>query len=102
MGRPYSHPAIDDVTLEAVLYALADPHRLAIVKRLADHGGELNCNSAGPCDLPKSTLSHHYKLLRDGGIIRSEWRGTEVINSLRCAELETRFPGLLNKILASA
>lgn len=102
MGRAYLHPNIDDVTLESVLYALADPHRLAIVKNLAAHGGEMNCNKAGPCDLAKSTLSHHYKILRDGGVIRSEWRGTEVVNRLRTEELDERFPGLMETILASA
>ena len=102
MARPFVHPAIEDVSLEGVLYALADPHRLAIVRRLAGCGGTMNCSTAAPCDLPKSTLSHHFKLLREAGLIRSEKQGTQVINIVRIDELEQRFPGLLHTILKSS
>ena len=102
MARPFVHPAIEDVSLEGVLYALADPHRLAIFRRLSGCGGTMNCSTAAPCDLPKSTLSHHFKLLREAGLIRSERQGTQVINTVRCDELEKKFPGLLHAILTSA
>lgn len=102
MQRPFIHPGIDDVTLESVLYALADPMRLAIVRKLTERGCGLNCSSAAPDALPKSTQSHHFQVLREAGLIRSERRGTEVVNTLRCGELETRFPGLLPAILSSS
>lgn len=102
MARPFVHPPIEDVSLEGVLYALADPHRLAIMRRLNGCGGTMNCSTAAPCDLPKSTLSHHFKLLREAGLIRSERQGTQVINTPRCTEIEQKFPGLLRAILASA
>lgn len=102
MQRPFVHPAIEDVTLESVLFALADPSRLEIVRRLAGSGCPLNCSTAAPDRLPKSTQSHHYQVLREAGLIRSERRGTEVVNALRDDELDRRFPGLLAAILVSA
>ena len=102
MARPFVHPSAEDISLEGVLYALADPHRLAIIRRLAGCSGNMNCTAAAPCELPKSTLSHHFKLLREAGLIRSERYGTQVINTVRRDELEKRFPGLLATILKSA
>jgi DNA-binding transcriptional ArsR family regulator len=102
MQRPFVHPAVEDVTLECVLYALADPTRLEIVKKLASGNGSLNCSMAAPADLPKSTQSHHFQVLREAGLIRSERRGTEVVNSLRCSELEKRFPGVIASILKAS
>jgi len=93
---------IEDVTIESVLYALADPMRLEIVRRLSGAGCPLNCSTAAPDRLPKSTQSHHYQVLREAGIIRSERRGTEVVNALRTDELERRFPGLLGAVLRAA
>jgi DNA-binding transcriptional ArsR family regulator len=102
MQRPFVHPAIEDFTLESVLYALADPTRLEIVKRLASGACGMNCSSAAPTDLPKSTQSHHFQVLREAGVIHSERRGTEVVNSLRCTEIEKRFPGVISSILKAS
>lgn len=102
MQRPFVHPAVEDVTLESVLYALADPVRLEIVKRLSGEGCGLNCSAAAPPDLPKSTQSHHFQVLREAGLIRSERRGVEVVNALRCGELDKRFPGVIAAILKSS
>ena len=96
------HPAIEEVTLESVLYALADQTRLEIVKKIAGTGYGLNCQSAAPADLPKSTQSHHFQILREAGLIKSERRGTEVVNALRCAEIEKRFPGVISSILKAS
>lgn len=102
MQRPFVHPAIDDVSLESVLYALADPARLEIVRKLRSGGCPMNCTAAAPGNLPKSTQSHHYQVLREAGLIKSERRGTEVVNTLRCAEIDQRFPGLLPTIMQAA
>lgn len=102
MQRPFLHPAIEDVTLEGVLHALADPARLEIVCRLKSGGCPMNCSAAAPDRLPKSTQSHHYQVLREAGLIRSERRGTEVVNTLRCDEIDGRFPGLVQTILRAA
>lgn len=90
------------MTLESVLYALADPTRLEIVKTLTAENCGMSCSRAAPADLPKSTQSHHFQVLREAGLIRSERRGTEVVNSLRCAELDKRFPGVLASILKAS
>lgn len=102
MQRPFVHPHLDDVTLEGVLHALADPARLAIVCKLAGGDCPLNCTTAAPSGLAKSTQSHHYQVLREAGLIRSERRGTEVVNTLRAGELDQKFPGLVGTILAAA
>lgn len=102
MQRPFVHPTIDDIRLESVLYALADPVRLAIVKTLATRGCPTNCQTAAPENLPKSTQSHHYQVLREAGLIRSERRGTEVVNTLRCEEIDAKYPGLIASIMRAA
>lgn len=102
MQRPFVHPATEDIKLESVLYALADPVRLAIVKKLAHRGCPTNCQTAAPENLPKSTQSHHYQVLREAGLIRSERRGTEVVNTLRCDEIDARYPGLIESIMRAA
>lgn len=101
MQRPFLHPTLDDVTLESVLYALADPVRLSIVCKLLSGNCPMNCSSAAPIRLPKSTQSHHYQVLREAGLIRSERRGTEVVNTLRCTEIDAKFPGIIPAILAA-
>lgn len=88
--------------LEAILYALSDPARLEIVRKLTAGGCPMNCSAAAPLHLPKSTQSHHYQVLREAGLIRSERRGTEVVNTLRCNEIQDRYPGLIPAILKAA
>jgi DNA-binding transcriptional ArsR family regulator len=102
MKRPLLHPAPEDLKLESILYALADPVRLEIVRRLAGGDCPLKRSAAAPQHLPKSTQSHHFQILREAGLISSERRGTEVVNSLRCAEIESRFPGVIATILKAA
>jgi DNA-binding transcriptional ArsR family regulator len=102
MQRPFIHPASDEIRLEGVLFALADPVRLSIVRKLAAENCPMNCSAAAPVDLPKSTQSHHYQVLRENGLIWSERKGTAVINTLRCEELEARFPGVVSAVLKAA
>ncbi|MFJ5234974.1 ArsR/SmtB family transcription factor [Kitasatospora sp. NPDC088391] len=94
-------PATAELELVRVLHALADPIRLRIVADLAAVGGvELNCLSF---DLPitKSTMTHHFRVLREAGLIRQHRRGTSKMNTLRAADLAERFPGLLESVLAA-
>lgn len=95
--RALSHPPPDDLSLPSVLHALSDPVRLEIVREL-DVGGELSCSRlAAP--VSKSTLSHHLKVLRDAGVTHTRVDGTRRLVSLRSADLEARFPGLLACVL---
>jgi DNA-binding transcriptional ArsR family regulator len=93
------HPERDELELSVVLHALSDPMRLRIVACLAEDGGERTCKSF---DLPivKSTCTHHFKVLREAGVIRQRVAGTAKVNSLRSDDLEARFPGLLSAVLA--
>ena len=96
------HPSIEDVRLEAVLHALSDPVRVAIFKDIAGAACAQTCqafSSVGDRTIPKSSLSQHFKVLREAGLIRSERHGVEMLNTSRCAEVEARFPGLIPAIL---
>jgi DNA-binding transcriptional ArsR family regulator len=100
--RPLFHPAVDEVAVEAVLHALADPVRAAIFVSIAGSGCSQNCSNflkVSEKAVPKSTLSHHFKVLREAGLIRSERRGVEMQNTSRCPEIEKRFPGLIAAIV---
>jgi DNA-binding transcriptional ArsR family regulator len=94
---PLSHPPVDELHLEAVLHALSDPMRLRIVAGLSVQD-DRTCKSF---DLPvtKSTCTHHFRVLREAGVIRQRTEGTTRLNSLRRADLEDRFPGLLDSVL---
>ena len=96
--RTHKHPMPADFSLERLLYALSDPVRLEIVRCLAG----LDEASCGELDggRPKSSVSHHFRVLRDAGLVHTRTVGTTHMNSLRAAELEQRFPGLLKSILA--
>jgi DNA-binding transcriptional ArsR family regulator len=99
-GESFPHPDRDAIELAAVLHALSDPMRLRIVDALAG-GAERSCKSF---DLPvvKSTCTHHFRVLREAGLIRQRQEGTARLNSLRRTDLELRFPGLLNAVLGAA
>ena len=94
--RPLIHPAMDDVTVEAILHALSDPVRVAIFAEIVGQDCSQNCSSFLQVEgeaIPKSTLSQHFKILREAGLIRGERRGVEMHNASRCAEVDARFRG---------
>lgn len=102
--RPLFHPSIEDVRPEAILHALSDPVRAAIFTEIAGMGCVQGCSTfshVGERAIPKSSLSQHFKVLREAGLIRSERQGVEMRNSSRCGEVDARFPGLLAAILAA-
>jgi DNA-binding transcriptional ArsR family regulator len=94
------HPARSDLDLPAVLHALSDPQRLRIVSQLADRDQPCACGSFG-LEVTKSTLTHHFRVLREAGVVSQELAGTSKLNSLRRADLDARFPGLLDAVLAA-
>jgi DNA-binding transcriptional ArsR family regulator len=96
------HPAPEDLELPAVLHALSDPQRLRIVQCLAaEHPTPRRCGTFG-LSISKSTLTHHFRVLREAGVIEQREEGTARLNSLRHDDLESRFPGLLDAVLESA
>ncbi|MFF4406560.1 ArsR/SmtB family transcription factor [Streptomyces sp. NPDC001262] len=100
-SRPLEHPDRDTIRLEGVLHALSDPLRLGIVRALAAGDCEQSCSVF---DLPvsKSTTTHHFRVLRENGVIRQIYRGTAKMNSLRRDDLDALFPGLLDSVLTAA
>ncbi len=100
--RPLSHPSVDDVSLESILHALSDPVRAAIFVEIASSGCSQNCSNflnISARSVPKSTLSQHFRVLSEAGLIRSERHGVELRNLSRCGEIEGRFPGLIPAII---
>ncbi len=97
--RQCFYPSLSKMPLSHILNALSDPARLKIVKILLEKGEQ-------PCGgfrmtVSKSTMSHHFKVLREAGLIQKRGEGTTHITSLRRDEIEARFPGLLNAIAAA-
>ena len=87
--------------LEEVLAALSDPMRMRIVRTLAAEPDGRPCGTFG-LPVTKSTASHHFKVLREAGLIEQEHRGRTRHTTLRRDDLERRFPGLLDLVLRSA
>ena len=97
--EPLAHPSVEQIGLAAVLHALSDPIRLRIVAGLAT-GAPRTCKSF---DLPvtKSTCTHHFRVLREAGVIRQRLEGTTRLSSLRRQDLDQRFPGLIDSVLSA-
>ena len=102
--RPLFHPSPDDFRADAILHALADQERARIFAEIAGVECIQRCSAladAGDRVIPKSSLSQHFKILRDAGLIRSERHGVEMRNYSRCDEINARFPGLLPAIMGA-
>ncbi|HEX3540269.1 MAG TPA: helix-turn-helix domain-containing protein [Acidimicrobiales bacterium] len=95
------HPAPEEIRLTDVLHALSDPIRLDLVRQLDACAGERTC---GSFDLPiaKSTSTHHWRVLRESGLVVTREEGTKRYQRLRRAEIDARFPGLLDSVLAAS
>ncbi|MDN3025792.1 helix-turn-helix transcriptional regulator [Streptomyces sp. S.PB5] len=99
--RDLPHPSREEIRLESVLHALSDPMRLQIARELAAASDELSCSHF---DLPvtKSTTTHHFRVLREAGVIQQVYRGTAKMNGLRRDDLDGLFPGLVDALLDAA
>ncbi len=96
------HPAREELQLTQVLFALSDPGRLDIVRQVAAGPLEMaQCRLQDPA-MPKSTKSHMMKVLRESGLVRNDPMGRGRCLTLRRADLEARFPGLLEAVLGAA
>ena len=100
--RPLFHPSRDDITVEGILHALSDPVRAQIYAEIAKADCPQICAAFLEMSdrvVPKSTLSQHFKVLREAGLIRSERRGVELHNSLRHEDNHDRFGPLIQAIM---
>jgi len=100
MSRVLPQPQVGELDLVAVLHAFSDPIRLEIVRELADAGDGRPC---GSFDVPvtKSTLTHHFRVLREAGVLAQRHDGTTKLCTLRAGDLELRFTGLLDAVLSA-
>ncbi|HEV2702228.1 MAG TPA: helix-turn-helix domain-containing protein [Steroidobacteraceae bacterium] len=102
--RPLYHPSLDDITVEGILHALSDPVRAHILAKILRADGAQTCSAfleISDRPIPKSTLSQHFKALREAGLIRSERKGVELHNTARCQEISARFGPLVSSVLAA-
>lgn len=99
-GKTLPQPDLREIEVEQVLRALGEPVRLGIVRSLARSPHPMNCSAFG-LTVSKSTSTHHFKVLRESGIIVQHEQGTARYSELRGTELEQRFPGLLAAVLAA-
>ena len=100
IGMELHHPDRGEIELPAVLHALSDPHRLEIVRRLDEDSEPRPCGTFG-FEISKSTLTHHFRTLREAGVIQQQREGTTKLTWLRRDDLDARFPGLLDAVLSS-
>jgi DNA-binding transcriptional ArsR family regulator len=98
--KPMNEPAADAISLPSVMAALSDPVRVQILRSLAS-SGECACG-AFELDIAKATRSHHLRVLREAGLTHTRADGTRRLVSLRREDLDARFPGLLDAVLAAA
>jgi DNA-binding transcriptional ArsR family regulator len=92
------HPATEDLDLPVVLHALSDPQRLQIVRELSADPEPRACGGFD-VNVSKSTCTHHFRVLREAGVIEQRQLGASRLNSLRRDDLDARFPGLLDAVL---
>jgi DNA-binding transcriptional ArsR family regulator len=101
MSVTLHHPVAEEIELAAVLHALSDPQRLRIVRLLARKDDPVPCGSL-ELGITKSTATHHFRVLREAGVIRQFPSGTTKLTTLRRADLDARFPGLLEVVLSGS
>jgi len=100
--RELPHPAVEDFQLPEVMHALADPMRLEMVRRLAENDNDENCvGLSDGITIHKSTVSHHFRVLREAGITSTRVEGRNRFVRLRRDALDERFPGLLDAVLSA-
>lgn len=102
MPRTLPEPSVDSFDLTVILGALADPGRRALMAALYHSQNPIDCAvivEKADLGLSNPTISHHYRVLREAGLIRSVAEGRKRIVSVRREEMEKRFPGLLQAVL---
>jgi DNA-binding transcriptional ArsR family regulator len=100
--RPLFHPSLSEITVQGILYALSDPVRVSIFVELMDTECAKNCSAFAKyrkTTIPKSTLSQHFKILREAGLIRSVRKGVELQNQDRLKEISKKFGPMITEIL---
>ncbi|CAN5534104.1 metalloregulator ArsR/SmtB family transcription factor [soil metagenome] len=98
----FVHPATEDITLAGILAALADPARLQMVRAMIGKRDCMSCSEAAPCTMARSTVSNHFRILREAGLVETSKKGVEHRNVVREADINARFPGLLKAVLKAA
>ena len=102
MAMTVNHPDPDQIDLANVLTALGDETRLAMIGYMArNNEQEMTCGQFGGLG-SKTALSYHLAKLREAGVVNVRPQGTKRLISLRRSDLDEKFPGFLDAILARA
>lgn len=96
------HPYVSEMELGAIFAALSDPVRLEVVLALATEPGKIRHCSSFNLRVSKQTRTHHFRVLRESGLIRQEDLGNSRTNQLRLTELNKKFPALIDLLLTAA
>ena len=96
----FEHPYREEIDLSAVLHALSDPQRRGIVAELAVSGEPRPCGNFAP-GITKSTRTHHFRVLREAGLVEQWKEGTSKMSRLRREDIDALFPGLLDSVLGA-
>ena len=96
--RQIKHPPIDQIELTDIMYAFADPTRIEIIRQLVKSDRAMTCGELN-LNRPKSSMSHHFKILREAGVLETIIEGKEHLNTLRLKEVNEKFPNLLSVLL---
>ena len=102
--RPLYHPPVSEITVQGILYALSDPVRVNILREMMNAQCAQNCATVSKLagePLAKSSLSQHFKVLREAGLIRSERKGAELQNTTRCAEVSEKIGRMIGAIMSA-
>ena len=100
MDMSFEHPGREEIDLSTILHALSDPQRRGIIAELAASEVPRPCGSFAPT-ITKSTRTHHFRVLREAGLVEQWKEGTSKMSRLRRDDIDARFPGLLDSVLES-
>ncbi|AGN20551.1 redox-sensing transcriptional repressor, ArsR-family [Corynebacterium glutamicum MB001] len=98
MARKLEHPSLAEMNLNAIMFALSDPIRRQILSQLSCGHNDQAC-VAFELPVSKSTSTHHFRVLREAGLITQRYEGTAILSALRSEDMEARFPGLLTSVM---
>ncbi|MDQ0792178.1 helix-turn-helix transcriptional regulator [Streptomyces sp. B1I3] len=96
-----SHPGVDDLEAGPVLLALADENRRRVIAELAVWPEEEGLCASFGLPVSKSSRTHHWRVLREAGLVYQRDAGNRLYMRLRKEDLDHRFPGLIEAVVTA-
>lgn len=95
------HPGVDDLEVGPILLALADENRRRVVAELAARPDEERLCASFDLPVSKSSRTHHWRVLREAGLVHQRDAGNRLYMRLRKEDLDRRFPGLIEAVVTA-